>query len=100
MRKITEEAIEAFNLNKNFKRGNTEVKVEWRQHTQFTTLLLHGNPIAESCDKQLAINNCGYETNTTKERLNGLQGVSINQKNYEWFLNGEPMEANTWIKIN
>ena len=34
------------------------------------------------------INTCGYRTTTTKERLNGLSGVHIQQKNFVWYLNG------------
>jgi hypothetical protein len=28
-------------------------------------------------------------TTTTKERLNGLNGVNIHQKDFQWYLNGE-----------
>lgn len=41
----------------------------------------------------------GWSSNTTKERLNGLPGVRVNQKDYEWFLNGEPWNGN-WTTIN
>ena len=35
----------------------------------------------------------------TKERLNGLHGVSITQKNFIWYLNGKKWNGNL-IKIN
>jgi hypothetical protein len=55
-----------------------------------------GNAIAyryNDPEKTLRITNCGWFSNTTKERLNAIDGVSIQQKNYEWFLNGEKWEG-------
>ena len=85
MRKITEDAIRAFRNDQNFKRGNTEVRIL----DNSSQLLLHGNVIAEySADGALWISSAGWETTTTKERLNGLPNVSIHQKDFQWFLNG------------
>jgi len=44
------------------------------------------------------ITNAGWQSNTTKERLNGLSGVSIYQKNFQWFLNGKPWNGD-WITV-
>ena len=52
-------------------------------------MILFGNIIAERVNNELIICNCGYPTNTTKERLNGLPNVSIVQCKGEWYLNGE-----------
>lgn len=92
MRKITTNSIEAFNRNENFKSSNTEVVTD--THTTF--LKLHGNTIAiKNIDsKELKITNCGWETTTTKERLNGLEGVRINQKKGVWYLNGKAWNGN------
>ena len=38
---------------------------------------------------KIHIQNCGWFTNTTKERLNALPNVSIQQKKGVWYLNGE-----------
>ena len=60
-----------------------------------TILYLHGNAIAfrynatEGTKKQLLITNCGWFSNTTKERLNALPNVHIQQKNFVWYLNGK-----------
>jgi len=90
MRKITKEASWAFRTEKPFKRGNTEVKVSSTTEGNTTELYLHGNLIARKHPKTgVEITNAGYFTNTTKERLNGLPHVHIQQKNFEWFLNGE-----------
>lgn len=56
-----------------------------------TVLKLHGNAIAyryNDSERTLTITNCGWQTNTTKERLNAIEGVRINQKSGKWYLNG------------
>tara|TARA_B100002019_G_scaffold113878_1_gene98017 strand:- start:2897 stop:3184 length:288 start_codon:yes stop_codon:yes gene_type:complete len=86
MRKITADAIRAFRNRQTFKRGNTEVKV----FDNSVGLYLHGNMIAEyAVDGALYIRDGGWQSNTTKERLNGLPNVYINQKDFQWYLNGE-----------
>ena len=61
-----------------------------------SSVYLHGHKIAEfehRLNGKLWINNCGYETNTTKSRLNALIdfvlggiGNGIFQKNWNWYL--------------
>tara|TARA_R100000008_G_C3482387_1_gene114528 strand:- start:49 stop:372 length:324 start_codon:yes stop_codon:yes gene_type:complete len=87
MRKITIDAVNAFHNGNKFKRGNTEVKTY--PHSNYRELILHGNIIAELGEQGLYISSCGYPTMTTKERLNGIRGVNIEQKNWNWYLNGE-----------
>ena len=89
MRKITKEAIAAFKEGRNFNKQNMSVEVR----PNVTVLKLHGNEIAylyNDPKKTLSITNAGWESNTTKERLNALPGVSIYQKNWQWYLNGQP----------
>ncbi len=82
MRQITRKAVEALLVGSRYKNSNTEVRDK--------AMYLHGNKIAWfDLNDQLWISNCGYETNTTKERLNGLPGVDIRQRNFTWYLNGE-----------
>lgn len=85
MRNITFDAIQAFNKNQNFSGGNTVVKIG----VFGRKLLLHGNLIAGTDENGFFVDSCGYMTNTTKERLNGLEAVSIQQKKGVWFLNDE-----------
>ena len=76
-----------------FKKQNMEVEVL----PNVTILKLHGNRIAfryNDPERTLSISNCGWFSNTTKERLNAIPGVSINQKNWEWYLNGEKWSGN------
>lgn len=94
-RKITVLATKAFLTNTPFKYSNTEVRISdsWAQ------LMLHGNPIAQlSIGGKLQISNCGWFSNTTKERLNALPGVSIYQKKGVWYLNGKEWDG-TLISI-
>jgi hypothetical protein len=55
-------------------------------------MYLFGNLIAtleHSVGGVLKVTNAGWKSNTTKERLNGLPRVSIQQKKGEWYLNGQ-----------
>ena len=107
MRQVTEQVIQAFLNSENKSVGNTS--------TDGQSLWLHGNKIARKTDEGIEINNCGYQTNVTKERLNGLLSLSGNgglifQKNFEWkfsqmdsvtfeYINGD-FPSNQWININ
>ena len=88
MRKITEESINAFMNSRKFSKQNMSVEVL----PNVTILKLHGNAIAYRYNdpaRTLSITNCGWRSNTTKERLNGLEGVNICQKDWQWYLNGK-----------
>ena len=93
MKKISMDAARAFLMGKKFKRGNTEVRVL----PNVSVLLLHGNEIAyqyNDPERTLSVTNAGWFSVTTKERLNAIDGVSINQKNWVWYLNGEAWDGN------
>ena len=93
MRKITEDSINAFMNAEPFNKSNTEVKVMALENSKpcLIHLYLFDNLIAiRHINKRvhkIQVTNCGWKTNTTKERLNGIPGVSIYEKNKEWFLN-------------
>lgn len=101
MRKITQQAVEAFMSGYNFKNGNTEV-VNEGLNFPLIHLKLHGNMIAkryiENGQETVMITDARWPTNTTKERLNGIPGVCIQQKSGKWFLNGKEWNGG-WIKI-
>lgn len=95
MRKITEAAVAAFLSGDEFSRDNTRVEVRPFQGSialDNVILVLYGNPIARYVKSQgvatLQVCDGNHQTNTTKERLNGLPGVSVNQKAGQWYLNG------------
>lgn len=96
-RKITKEAVNAFLAKQKFNKANMSV---WP--TDYETIMrLHGNIIAtlDHATNILCITNCGWFSNTTKERLNALPGVSIYQKKGIWYLNGKEWNGNL-ITIN
>lgn len=93
MRQITNDSINAFMNARKFNRQNMSVEVL----PNVTILKLHNNAIAykyNDPEETLSITNCGWFSNTTKERLNGLPNVNIYQKNFEWFLNGKKWNGN------
>ena len=96
MRKITKDSIDAFLNRKMFTRQNMKV----REYNNKFYLKLHNNIIAVLHeDNTLQITNCGWFSNTTKERLNGLWCVDIYQKNFVWYLNGKEWNGNL-ITVN
>jgi len=93
MRQITYNAVQHFMNGKSFKSSNTEIVVS----PNVTTFKLFGNEIAykyNDPEKTISITNCGYQTVTTKERLNAIPGVNIQQKNFVWYLNGQEWDGN------
>jgi len=87
MKLITQKSVTAFMNAKPFKRDNTEVVVL----PNVTILKLFGNEIAylyNDPDRTLSITNCGWFSQTTKERLNAIPNVSIRQSKGLWYLNG------------
>jgi hypothetical protein len=92
MSKITQESVAAFMSARKFNRGNMQVEVL----ENVSVLKLYNNPIAYKYnDPQgtISIQTCGWFSKTTKERLNAIPKVSINQKNWEWYLNGEKWDG-------
>ena len=97
MRKIESEMIAAIKGNTDWKSANTEVR-----HTcdnvnpPVSHVYLHGNKIAEVGDDFLKLFDGGYQSKTTKSRLNailsefgytcGTKQEFIFQKQYEWFI--------------
>tara|TARA_R110002012_G_scaffold296449_2_gene493780 strand:- start:27 stop:368 length:342 start_codon:yes stop_codon:yes gene_type:complete len=103
MRKITQDAINALYDKRNFKRGNTEVKevINYQSATSSMVMYLHGHGIAMLEDNNLYIRHAGWQTNTTKERLNGLPNVHINQKDFTWYLNGKKwIGGSEWTSLD
>ena len=69
--------------------SNTNTSVEYHSSENLSEVRLHGHLIAwyRHDDNTVGISSCGYETNTTKSRLNAIlstfySGVGIFQKNW------------------
>ena len=94
-RKITKESVNAFLMRKTFSKGNMKVDECYGQYR----LRLHKNVIAVLDEfNMLSISNAGWASTTTKERLNGLPNVRINQKNWNWYLNGNEWNGE-WTRV-
>ena len=90
MRKIERHMRAAVQSNKDWKSANTEVV---SSQDGLSTVYLHGNKIAEVGDDFLTIFDGGYQSTTTKSRLNALINEFCNavtdgvfQKNFQWFV--------------
>jgi hypothetical protein len=97
MRQITKKIVSAFLDGKSASLGNT--------YTDGKSLFLHRNKIAYKEDGKLFISTCGWNTMTTKDRLNGIPGVRLHTAKGQLFLNGLPwngdyIEVSIFVKIN
>jgi hypothetical protein len=94
-RKITKEAVSKFLSKTPFRKSNMSVEESYGIYK----LKLHGNTIATIDELGvLSVSNAGWSSNTTKERLNGIPGVHVKQKNWTWYLNGTEWDG-TWKRI-
>jgi len=96
MRKITSQSVDAFGNGYRFNRGNTTVSGCGATEIRKCYLMLHNNLIAkkEVQTNTLTISDCGWQTDTTKERLNGVLyrltfGWGLFQNRGEWFLTND-----------
>lgn len=105
MRQITKNAVNAFYNKENFNSSNTVIEHLKEPHTETTFFYLFGNCIATLSKDKLYITNCGYRTNTTKERLNGILerfGFRIYQRDFKWYIAGHEQKEfyNATIDLN
>ena len=88
MRKIERQMNAAITAGKDWKNANTEVL----NVDGISYVYLHGNLIAEVDDNGIKLYDGGWQSNTTKSRLNailsehGIAGEGVYQKNFEWFI--------------
>jgi hypothetical protein len=103
MRQIERQMNRAINQEMDWKKDNTEVI----NIDGVSFVYLYSNLIAMVADTWLELFDAGYQTTTTKSRLNAIlrahgNGEYVYQKNFNWFVstnNGEvPFNGN--IKLN
>ena len=91
MRKVEQQMNEAILYRKDFFKGNTSVENYITETGAREAIVkLHGNHIA-TVGETLQICDAGWQTVTTKSRLNALcdefaEGCYVFQKNFDWFL--------------
>lgn len=99
MRKITRLALDAFMAREPFALDNTQVKIDPVVGGIEVELYLFGNLIAKRfANDQLWVTHAGWPRNTTKERLNALPGVSIQQVKGDWYMNGDLWDGR-WTEV-
>ena len=90
MRKIEKQMCAAVQSNKNWTNANTTVTFD--AESGISTVYLHGNKIAEVSDNDMTIFDGGYQSVTTKSRLNALctefcvDGEGVFQKDFAWYV--------------
>ena len=91
MRKIESQMIQAIQQNKSWSSTNTSV--QFIEENETSKVYLHGNHIATVGDDFVTIFDGGWQSNTTKSRLNAIINEFCNaftdgvfQKNYQWFV--------------
>ena len=94
MRKIEEQMNMAIRSRKNWSGSNTTVTCYKKDGiTTEVNVMLHGNCIAwfDTASNDFNISSAGWETNTTKSRLNAILEEfapvrRVFQKNWQWFV--------------
>ena len=90
MRKIESEMLAAINNNQDWQSGNTSV--HFNEEDQISIVRLHGNKIAEIGEGFIRLFDGGWQSNTTKSRLNailsenGADNDRVFAKNFDWFV--------------
>ena len=90
MRKIEQQMNAAIQNSVDWQSGNTSVS--FNEADNVSVVRLHGNKIAEVGDTFIRLFDGGWQTVTTKSRLNAIleahgdKGDRVFQKNFDWFV--------------
>ena len=91
MRKLEKQMNFALSNKSNWAGSNTSVS--YNESTNCSSVYLHGHNICtlDHNTNALKLSSCGYETVTTKSRLNAIleevkYGCKVFQKQFEWFI--------------
>ena len=101
MRKIEKQMNFAISNKGNWSSSNT--RVEYNENSNCSSVYLHGHQIAtfDHNLKAVKLSSCGYETVTTKSRLNAIleevkYGCRVFQKNFNWFVSYNDQTQSFW----
>ena len=101
MRQIERQMNSAISNKADWCSSNTQVS--FNSNTNCSQIYLHGHQIAtyEHNLKAVKLSSCGYQTNTTKSRLNALleevkYGCRVFQKQFDWFVSYNDQTASFW----
>ena len=83
--------------------SNSNTQVEYNSSTDCSAVFLHNNRIAtyDHKNEALKLSSCGWQTVTTKSRLNALlsefkYGCRVFQKNFDWYLSTVNQTVDFW----
>ena len=101
MRKLERQMNFAVSNKSNWCGSNTQVT--YNENTNCSSVRLHGHLIAtyDHNIKAIKIDSCGWQSVTTKSRLNALleevkYGCRVFQKNFNWFVSYNDDTASFW----
>ena len=101
MRKLEQQMNYALSNKNNWAGSNTTVR--YNDFTNCSSVYLHGHQIAtlDHHSNALKLSSCGYETVTTKSRLNAIleevnYGCKVFQKQFNWFLRTNNQTVDFW----
>ena len=101
MRKLERQMNFAISNKADWSGSNTQVN--YNSNTNCSSIYLHGHQIAtvDHNLKAVKLSSCGYQTVTTKSRLNAIlqevkYGCSVFQKNFDWFVKYNDQVASFW----
>ena len=90
MRKVTQQIKQAFDNGTSLKVGSTR--------TDGQTVWLHDNAIVKrDPDGLVRWSLAGWNTPTTRERVNGIANAGVCQLKFEPVLNGEEIDPSDWF---
>lgn len=90
MRKVTQQIKQAFEQRQAKSIGNTM--------TDGKTVWLHGFPIVKrDPDGLVRWSLAGWNTPTTRERVNGIANAGVHQVNFKPVLNGQEIHPSDWF---
>jgi len=95
MRVITKAAVAAFMAGRSYNGGNTVV---YDDGTHWV-LALFGHEIARRSPVGIEVTTAGWNTTTTRERLNGIPGVRCWNAKRELHLNGAPWSGQWTVVV-
>ena len=101
MRKLERQMNFAISNKSDWSGSNTQVT--YNNSTNCSSIHLHGHLIAtfDHNLRAVKLDSCGYETVTTKSRLNAIleevkYGCKVFQKNFNWFVSYNDETASFW----
>jgi hypothetical protein len=100
MRVIESKMLNAIKSRKSMRCDNTEVVT----FGDVSEVYLHGNKVAEISPNYVYVQDCGWQTVTTKSRINAILRSynlgNVSAKKFQWFVNGAKWHGSFLGELN